>query len=203
MSLPIPDSSRQPGHMRVGDTDRTIVADLLSAAYAEGRLTREEHDSRLEQAMAAKTYDDLRVVTRDLVPITEERVVGAFNASGYPRARSTTGGKTDTTMAIFSGVERKGAWHVSPSMLNISLFGGSAFDFTDAVFDAPEITFDLGAVFGGIDIKVPQGVNVRNETVAIFGGTSIKRVDPVPGAPTIVLRGLVLFGGVDVKGPRR
>ena len=43
--------------MRAGDSDRAVVSDLLSAAYAEGRLTRDEHDARLAQALEAKTFD--------------------------------------------------------------------------------------------------------------------------------------------------
>lgn len=188
--------------MRVGDTDRSLVADLLSAAYAEGRIVRDEHDNRLEQAMAAKTYDDLRAVTRDLVPAPQTRMMGAFNATRQPGPSSGSQGvRPDASWALFSGVERTGAWHVGPSLINITLFGGSSFDFTDAVFDTPEVTFTVGVIFGGVDIVVPRGVTVRNETVAIFGGASVKHDDPLPGAPIIVLRGLVLFGGVDVSGP--
>src|SRR5690606_32514469 len=47
------------GGLRASDQDRNQVANVLSAAYAEGRLTREEHDERLEQAMSAKTFDEL------------------------------------------------------------------------------------------------------------------------------------------------
>src|SRR3954447_10077226 len=43
------------GSLRASDADRDQVAALLSAAYAEGRLTREEHDERLEQVIVAKT----------------------------------------------------------------------------------------------------------------------------------------------------
>lgn len=189
--------------MRVGDADRALVADLLSAAYAEGRLTRDEHSARLEQAMSSRTYDDLRSVTTDLVPTITERSVGAFNASGRSRtSRSSSGRRTDSSYAVFSSVERKGVWHVPGHLVNVSLFGGSTFDFRDADFESAEVVFEVGAIFGGIDIRVPRGVNVRNETVAVFGGTSMKRVEPAPGGPTIVLKGLVLFGGVDVKGPK-
>ena len=57
------------GNLRASDADREQVATLLSTAYAEGRLTREEHDERIDQLMAAKTFDDLIPITRDLVVI--------------------------------------------------------------------------------------------------------------------------------------
>ncbi len=79
----VPEPRRYPGHLRAADADRAIVTDLLSAAYAEGRLTREEHDTRLAQAMEAKSFDDLRALTGDLVPDANTgRTVGAFSLAG-------------------------------------------------------------------------------------------------------------------------
>ncbi|MDN5571293.1 MAG: DUF1707 domain-containing protein [Propionibacteriaceae bacterium] len=199
-----PDPYRQPGHMRVGDTDRGIVADLLSAAYAEGRLTRDEHDLRLEQAMSAKTFDDLRGLTIDLVPATNPgRSVGAFSSAAAPQIdRSQSNSDADMSFAIFGGVDRRGNWRVRRNISNLTLFGGTELDLTQATFESDVVEMNLFCAFGGVDIKVPEGVNVRNETVAIFGGTSVDRVRPAPGAPTVVLKGLVLFGGIDAKGPK-
>src|ERR687893_999492 len=59
------------GNLRASDADRDQVATVLSTAYAEGRLTREEHDERLEQLVRAKTFDDLIPITSDLVPTGE------------------------------------------------------------------------------------------------------------------------------------
>ena len=57
------------GNLRASDTDRDQVATVLSTAYAEGRLTREEHDERLDKAMAARTFDELVPLTHDLVVV--------------------------------------------------------------------------------------------------------------------------------------
>ena len=56
----VPEPRRYPGHLRAADADRAIVTDLLSAAYAEGRLTREEHDTRLAQAMESRLAEVTR-----------------------------------------------------------------------------------------------------------------------------------------------
>ncbi|WP_454228377.1 DUF1707 SHOCT-like domain-containing protein [Propioniciclava flava] len=192
----------RPG-MRAGDSDRALVSDLLSAAYAEGRLSREEHDARVAQAMQAKTFDDLRALTLDLVPSTNAgRAIGAFSSAGGPTMeRGSDGEGADTTFAIFGGLRRTGKWRARRHISNLTLFGGSHFDFRNATFasDVVELTIICG--FGGVDVLVPPGVNVRNETLALFGGTDLKRIEPVPGAPTIVLKGLVMFGGVDAKAP--
>lgn len=199
----VPEPQRFPGHMRAADSDRAIVSDLLSAAYAEGRLTREEHDSRLERAMAAKTFEDLRVLTGDLVPGSNPgRVVGAFSSSGASVDRSDTGKDAETTFAIFGGMERAGSWVARRFVSNLTLFGGSRFDFRNATFASDVVELNVFCMFGGVDVLVPEGINVRNETVAMFGGSDVKHIIPTPGAPTIVLKGIVLFGGVDVKGAR-
>jgi Domain of unknown function (DUF1707) len=53
-------------NVRVGDADREAVAAQLREHYADGRLTLEELNERLDQAFAAKTKADLNIVMRDL-----------------------------------------------------------------------------------------------------------------------------------------
>ena len=52
--------------MRASDADRDRTARLLNAAFAEGRLTADEHDQRLSTAYAARTWQQLRELTVDL-----------------------------------------------------------------------------------------------------------------------------------------
>jgi len=52
--------------MRASDDDRENVAGRLRDAHAEGRLTMEEFEERLDTTYAAKTLGELTVVTRDL-----------------------------------------------------------------------------------------------------------------------------------------
>jgi hypothetical protein len=52
--------------MRASDRDRAVVHDVLAAAYAEGRLDREELDERSAEVSAAKTYAQLLPPIRDL-----------------------------------------------------------------------------------------------------------------------------------------
>ena len=48
------------------DADRDTAAGLLSAAWAEGRLTADEHDQRLGAAYTARTWQQLDQLTADL-----------------------------------------------------------------------------------------------------------------------------------------
>ena len=54
------------GPMRATDADRENVHAALQSAYADGRITWDEFDSRSSKLVVAKTYDQLSVLTRDL-----------------------------------------------------------------------------------------------------------------------------------------
>ena len=56
------------GGFRASDADRDRVIDLLKAAFAQGRLTKDELDERLGRALAARTYAELAALTADLHP---------------------------------------------------------------------------------------------------------------------------------------
>jgi Flp pilus assembly protein TadB len=53
-------------NVRVGDADREAAAAQLREHYADGRLTLDELNERLDQAFAAKTKADLNGVLADL-----------------------------------------------------------------------------------------------------------------------------------------
>ncbi len=207
------DSSTEPtgvgpiagGNLRASDSDRDRVATVLSTAYAEGRITKDEHDERLDQVMRARTFDELLPITNDLVPLP----VSTPAAVPQPVAAATTftvdtsrdsGG--DQLIAVFGGANRKGRWRVPKQSTAIALFGGVEIDLTEAIFESTEIEITGFWCFGGMEIKAPAGIEVRDRTAGIFGGTDIKGLgDPIPGAPVLTIKGATLFGGVSVTGP--
>ncbi len=193
------------GNLRASDADRDQVATVLSAAYAEGRLTREEHDERLEQLLRAKTFDDLIPITHDLLPTSQPAPVPARSARSDSFTIETSGATEapDWHVAIFGGVTRTGRWRVRRKINSVALFGGVDLDLHDAVFEGPTVEISGFWCFGGLEIKVPEGIEVRDQTVGIFGGTDVSHVgEPLPGAPTLIIKGASLFGGVSVHGPK-
>jgi Domain of unknown function (DUF4190)/DUF1707 SHOCT-like domain len=76
--------------MRAATADRDQVIDLLTAAYGEGRLTRDEFDERSARALAGKTYADLSSVVADL-PGGSPVAVQPYRAGYYPPSRPTSG----------------------------------------------------------------------------------------------------------------
>ncbi len=192
------------GNLRASDADRDQVATLLSTAYAEGRLSKDEHDERLDELMRAKTFDDLIPLTSDLVPATPSASAPApAQTSNVAIDTANLTEEPDRHIAIFGGVTRKGDWRVRRKTQSFALFGGMDLDMREAVFEAPRVEISGFWCFGGLDIKVPEGMQVRDETAGIFGGTDVRDLgEPVPGAPTLVIKGVTLFGGVSVHGPK-
>jgi len=48
------------------DADRDAVGRVLNEAFAEGRLTTQEHAERVREAYAARTWQELAALTADL-----------------------------------------------------------------------------------------------------------------------------------------
>ena len=61
-----PVAGGERGKTRAADADRDRVAGILSTAYSEGRLSKDEYDARLESALSARTYADLDPLVTDL-----------------------------------------------------------------------------------------------------------------------------------------
>ena len=61
-----PAAGRGRGKLRAADADRDRVVEFLKVAYSEGRLSMDEYDGRVENALSARTYADLDQVVTDL-----------------------------------------------------------------------------------------------------------------------------------------
>lgn len=194
------------GNLRASDADREQVATVLNTAYTEGRLTREEHEDRLNQLLQAKTFDQLIPITHDLVvigPTEPSHPVAPVPDSPFTIDTESPAQESDKLIAIFGGATRTGRWRIRRSTQSLALFGGIDLDLRQAVFEAPVVEISGFWCFGGLEIKVPEGIEVRDQTAGVFGGTDVRDVgDPLPGAPVLVIKGLSMFGGVLVRGPK-
>ena len=77
-----PAGAQQPD-FRVSDAERNEVVDELKRHTADGRLTLEEFEGRLDETMRAKTTGELRAVLRELPPLH----TGATIPAGRGRLR--------------------------------------------------------------------------------------------------------------------
>src|SRR5580692_8183441 len=66
MTGPADEIAAGQGRWRASHADREQVVGDLQAAFVQGRLTADELDERVGQALAARTYAELAAVTTDL-----------------------------------------------------------------------------------------------------------------------------------------
>jgi hypothetical protein len=65
-AVPSGETAAGRGRLRASHADREHVIDTLKAAFAQGRLTKDELDARVGHTFAARTHAELAVVTADL-----------------------------------------------------------------------------------------------------------------------------------------
>jgi hypothetical protein len=180
--------------LRVSDTDRDRVAEVLREAHAHGRITADELDERLTSAYTAKTFADLAPVTRDLPAAPEP-------ASAVP-ARSRIGGtpRFKLSLAILGGASRDGKWVVPPEYTAVATMGGIKLDMRNASFAEAETTIKAYAVMGGMEITVPDDAEVEIGAFGVMGGIDHGAEGPgAPGAPRIRVVGVAVMGGIEIK----
>ncbi len=187
-------SNASPGDssMRACDDDRIQVAQLLSEAASNGRLTLEDYETRLMKAYAASTYDQLERVVCDLP-----------EAMDYRRHKSRPAPST-MLLAILSGFERRGRWNIPGRMTTFTLFGGGVVDLRYADFTSPDVEIHAYSILGGQTILLPPEVNVDVKGRGVMGGFD-HTVDGAgtPGAPKVTIKGFSLWGGVGIKRRKR
>lgn len=197
-----PATPMSPGSYRASDADRDQVAEVLHTAYAEGRITLDEHAERTQAVLEAKTFDDLIGLTADLVPQQSLPV----HRDGTGRQLVVTEGAnpdSDKMSTVMSTIKRDGSWRVRAHSIANNVMGDIKLDLTEATFDAPVVEITGTQLMGSLMLRVPTGVTIVDEVTNILGETTIKDVgEPDPTKPTIVLRGTNIMSDIKVRGPK-
>ena len=92
------------GHLRAAQADREQAITVLKAAYAQGRLTKDELEARAGQAFASRTYAELAVLTADLPAASPAGASRAATGPDAPWPRPSTPARTMAKAARRSGV---------------------------------------------------------------------------------------------------
>jgi Domain of unknown function (DUF1707) len=120
-------------NVRIGDADREAVAAQLRDHYADGRLTLDELNERLDQTFAAKIKADLDVVLRDLPHVA--RPLTDAPAAGF--------GNTGWQGPAWPGPTGRSGWDYS---------GGSDRRYGRAVFAPLLVLMWVALVFGAVTL---------------------------------------------------
>src|SRR5262249_15186129 len=153
-----PTSPRTAAALRVSDQERNEAVQCLQTAFAEGRLTDEEFDTRVRAALTARTQAELMRLLADL--------------PGSQARPAPVGPLSTLVMAVLGGAERRGRWRVPDHCTAVAMMGGCVLDLRAAQLGAPVTTITVVTIMGGVEVIVPPGVRVEMHGVPIMGGWS-------------------------------
>jgi Domain of unknown function (DUF1707) len=146
--------------LRASHDDRDRVVEMLRVSAGDGRLTAEELDERLEQAMTARTYGELARLVADL-PATGSAVSPAMPLLAKDVVR------IDTRSGHVKRVDR---W-VVPQRMEVKVTSGHVLlDFTQAVITQPTLKLNVEVSSGHIRLLTRPGIVVDADEVAIRSG---------------------------------
>jgi hypothetical protein len=201
-----------PRDLRISDSDRHRVAEVLREAAGDGRIDLEELDQRLEATYAAKTYGDLVPITLDLPAHTQPAPLvprpPSVPSSLPARTPAGTSPTWSASLGVMGETTRKGVWDVGHTHAATALMGSVVIDLREARFPDGEVVINANAVMGSVSVLVNAHTEVRVEGTGIMGSfTEVRaKVDAVldQHSPLVRVRGIALMGSVDVrrKGPR-
>jgi class 3 adenylate cyclase len=161
--LPAAIVARQPGAaagLRASHADRDRVVDVLKAAAADGRLTADDLDQRLEAALTARTLADLEPLVADLT------TAATVEVPDLARIECNSG-----------SAKRDGSW-VVPRRLEVRVGSGSVrLDFRQAVIAVPVLRIDAQIASGSLKLTTRPGIAVDADDVTVNSG-SVKVVPP-------------------------
>lgn len=184
-------------NLRASDADRDRVADRLREALAEGRISADEHDERIDRLFRARTYGELAPLTEDL---PDGRLPAARRTSSVANVPTEVPPQT----AVFGSASVHPVGHVSGKVTGFAMFGSTTIDLRDAdLADGTEI--QATALWGGVDIIVPMDARVKVVAVPIFGGVRQPSAPTGDDGPTVTVRAVAWCAGIGIrrKPPKR
>jgi hypothetical protein len=190
------------GRLRVGHRERDAVAAILQDAAADGRLSLDELDQRLDHALQAKTYAELDPLVADLGVDLPSMGLGLSQPAvqGPPPA----GFSREDPLRLGGGMssdKRTGVWRVPPFLLINQGVGGVVVNCLEAEPAAPVIEVEVVGGTGSILLVLPDGWAADDDRLAKSWGSKSVQVprEPAPGQPKLVLRGSLGMGSFKVR----
>ena len=193
-------------NIRIGHREREAVTAILQEAAADGRLSMDELDDRLDAALQAKTYGELDPLLADLSVELPSRALisGQTRAQGPPSA----GYSREDPLRLDGGMsveKRRGVWTVPPFMRINQGLGGVKLDCLEATPASDLIEIEVIGGAGSIVLVLPDGWAVDTDRLAKAWGSKSVKVsrEPAPGKPVLVIYGSLGMGSFKVRGPNR
>ena len=188
-----------PPAILAGDQEREHSTELLSQAVVEGRLTLEEFSDRVGRAQAARTREELALLTQDLP--APPATAGSPPAQAASRAVATP---QQRHVAAFSRLVRSGPWELAQRSEFRAIFGTITLDLSQARLPGSAVDLEIYNLFGTVTVLVPEGVDVSLTGGGMFASQVIEpqASRPVPGAPKLRINARGPGGTLYVRGKK-
>ncbi len=155
---------------------REEVIDQLIMNYSHGVISEQAFERRLDIATNSDEHLLLaeQVADLTLLPDAKYRAMWAQSfAKPQPKAEhGANAADSDRLVSVLSSDERSGPWRVPQQLTIINALSSVELDFSDAVFDQPQVTLYTRNWLGSIDIKVPEHVAVLSDINNIASSSS-------------------------------
>lgn len=177
--------------MLVSSAERDAATQRLQAAFAEQRLSDDEFDARIRQALTARTAGDLDRITADLPAASPALVVAG------------PGGKPGRfAIAMKSSISRVGRWTVPPKFLSVVYKGSGLLDLRSAELSSAVTTITAVCYKSRTEVMLPTGVKVElgGTGVSVAGDSAPASTREIPaGAPVVRVKGVAYKGTIEIR----
>lgn len=170
---------------RISDDDRDTAIERVQEAFAQGLVSRDEMDERLQVALTATTRDDLVPVVASLPEKDPGRTVAIEAAGGR--------------------IQRGGGWRVPRAFKVDSEFGKVELDLSQATIDHPVVDIELQLRYGRARIVLPRNASVDYEGLSADWKQPVYKASRSggQGGPLIRITGAMGYGRLKIRHGRR
>lgn len=210
------------------DDIRQKALDIITAAFAQDKITMEEYEARADKIQKAVGVDTIEAQVADLPRSRMPGEAPDTNRQGLRQYDSETA-RDDTTRSRDTGShtfntrefrddqgdtpsdfvacvmgERKltGDWLTSDTVTSITFMGETTIDLRDTVLPRHGLKIQAFAMMGEIRIIVPEGLPVRMSAVPFMGEAQLHKSvtrRAEAGGPWVEVSGLAFMGSINVK----
>ena len=178
-----------PAVILASNVEREAATRRIQAAFAEHRLTDDEFDQRIRQALTARTTAELHGLTADLPATAPALVVAAVHGSKAGRF----------AVALKSSISRAGRWTVPPRFFSVVYKGSGLLDLRTAELSSAMTTITAVSYKSRTEIMLPPGIRVE------LGGTGVSAAGEAlsagfaADAPVVRVKGVAYKGSIEVS----
>lgn len=183
---------------------REETIDQLVMNYGHGELSSEAFERRLDAAMDATEHSQLAKLVEDLELKPDTSYDSMKEQQFSPQYGDGRTQPTESVVSILSSNERTGVWTVPREITVYDFLGSVELDFTDAVFQHPDVTIKVVGLLSSLEVYVPEEVVISTNVFNILGSTENKApsMGNLKQAPHIRIEGFQVLGSVEVKVKR-